>query len=351
MVYDEPNINNFFPEIDHDALAKYMEQHANTEQTTPNNQPFLSICGAHGQNPEPKVVKHQLPVIQDEFSHIPNSNVTDVLNNPVFKSQSPVTETVTLNLEDTTNLQTGTYLPADDIRKQLENLPDDQKEKIKNIITQTGDWKSATDLAIKLMTNSPTGTSAITKFNQDKTLLNINQGPAFEVNTITRGGKGTGQPTAKPSPQTQIATKIQEILDIMALSPNPELEYYLLHAKQLAEGQTLDYTTNQPFYWHYVGEVLEDIGKNAILITTNGYEQKVLLCYNQRVLFIVGNKLVRLTDPEHYSKTVWKYVHNCIDRHQFFWVYDKNLRLMSHAERKRHLIDFYKHNNYRNMWS
>lgn len=257
-------------------------------------------------------------------------------------------------------MQTGTFSPYEEIQKRLENLSDEEKEKFQQMLS--------TDLnfAINLLTNSPTGTSAITEFNPgkptdvyltsaslgtDKNLMKINSGPTIEMNAVTRGGKGTNQPTAKPSPQTQVATKIQEILDIIALSPNPELEYYLLHTKQLAEGQTLDYTTNQPFYWHYVGEVVEDISKNAILITTNGYEQKVLLCYNQRVLFIVGNKLVRLTDPERYSKTVWKYVHNCIDRHQFFWVYDKNLRLMSHAERKRHLIHFYKHNNYRNMWS
>ena len=345
MTYNEQNVNNFFPEIDHNALAEYMEQHANTEQTTSNNQPFLSICGMHGQNPEPKLVKHQLPVIQDEFSHIPNSNVTDVLNNPVFESQSPVKEIVTFNLEDNTNMQTSTFSPYEEIQKRLENLSDEEKEKFQQMLS--------TDLnfAINLLTNSPTGASAIPEFNTGKNLMKINSGPTMEINAVTRGGKGTGQPTAKPSPQTQIATKIQELLDIITLSPNPELKYYLLHAKQLAEGQTLDYTTNQPFYWHYVGKVVEDIGKNAILITTNGYEQKVLLCYNQRVLFIVDNKLVRLTDPKRYSKTVWKYVHNCIDRHQFFWVYDKNLRPMSHAERKRHLIDFYKHNNYRNSWA
>ena len=367
MTNNESNINNFFPEIDHDALAEYMEQHANTEQTTPNNQPFLSICGAHGQNPEPKVVKHQLqekPIIQDEFSQIPNSNVTDVLNNPVFQSQSPVTETIRLNLENTSNLQTGTYSPNDEIRKRLENLSDKQKELIEKTIKQTGDWQSATDLALKLMTNSPTGASAITEFNpgeptnafltsdtQDtnKTLFNINQGPTLEMNAVTRGGQGTGQPTTKPSTRTVIAKKIQEILDMIYVSAEDEnLDYYLRHALEIAQGQKVDYTTNQPRYWRFIGETKDLLGNNAVLISANGSDHKLLLCYHQRVLFMADNKLIRLVNPESYSKTVWKYVHKCIDRHDYFWVYDKNIRRMSHKERKRVLTQFYNHDNYKN---
>ena len=63
---------------------------------------------------------------------------------------------------------------------------------------------------------------------------------------------------------------------------------------------------------------------------------------------MVDNKLIRLVNPESYSKTVWKYVHKCIDRHDYFWVYDKNIRRMSHKERKRILIEFYNHDNYKN---
>lgn len=356
-MYDEPNINNFFPEIDHDALAKYMEQHADTEQTAPTNQPFPSICGAHGQNPEPKLVK---PVIQDEFSVIPDPIVADVLNNPVFESQSPVTESISLNLEDTANLQTGTYSPANEIQKRLKNLSDEEKEKIENIIKQTGDW----GLVVSLLTNSPTGALDITKVNPgeptgafltsatqntDKTLFNINQGPTFEVNAVTQGGRGTGQPTTKPSTRTIIAEKIQEILDMVYISAEDEdLDYYLRHALEIAQGQKVDYTTNQPRYWRFIGETKDLLGNNAVLISANGSDHKLLLCYHQRVLFMVDNKLIRLVNPESYSKTVWKYVHKCIDRHDYFWVYDKNIRRMSHKERKRILLEFYNHDNYKN---
>lgn len=360
-MYDEPNINNFFPEIDHDALAKYMEQHAHTEQITSDNQPLPSFCGVHGQNPDPKLVEYQLPekpVIQDEFSFIPDSTVTDVLNNPVFESQSATKEVVHLNLEDTTNGSTTTFSPDDEIRKRLENLSDKQKELIEKTIKQTGDWGSATDLAIKLMTNAPTGASAITKFDTETTTgiymnesngININSGPSLEMNAVTRGGQGTGQPTTKPSTRTIIAKKIQEILDMLFVSAEDEnLDYYLRHALEIAQGQKVDYTTNQPRYWRFIGETKDIIGNNAVLISANGSDHKLLLCYHQRVLFMVDNKLIRLVNPESYSKTVWKYVHKCIDRHDYFWVYDKNIRRMSHKERKRILTQFYNHDNYKN---
>lgn len=369
MVYDEPNMDLYqhaskdAPPVDLDALREYAEQVAQINEKTPLKT-ALSICGMHGQNPEPKVVKHQLPVIQDEFSQIPNSNVTDVLNNPVFQSQSTVTEVIPLNLKDTANLQTGTYLPDDEIRKRLENLSDEQKELIEKTIKQTGDWSSATDLAIRLMTNSPTEASSITEFNPgeptgafltsatqntDKTLFNINQGPTFEVNAVTKGGQGTGQPTTKPSTRTVIAEKIQEILDMLFVSAGDEdLDYYLRHALEIAQEQKVDYTTNQPRYWRYIGETRNLLGNNAVLISANGSDHKLLLCYHQRVLFMVDNKLIRLVNPESYSKTVWKYVHKCIDRHDYFWVYDKNIRRMSHKERKRILIEFYNHDNYKN---
>ena len=369
MVYDEPNLDMIqgalkkAQEIDLNALREYAEQVAQINEKTPLKTAF-SICGIHGQNPDPKLVKHQLPVIQDEFSQIPNSNVTDVLNNPVFQSQSPITEVIPLNLEDTANLQTDTYSPYDEIRKRLENLSDKQKELIEKTIKQTGDWGSATDLAIKLMTNSPTGASVITEFNPgeptgafltsatqntDKTLFNINQGPTFEVNAVTKGGQGTGQPTMKPSTRTVIAEKIQEILNMVYVSAeDKDLDYYLRHALEIAQEQKVDYTTNQPRYWRYIGETRDLLGNNAVLISANGSDHKLLLCYHQRVLFMVDNKLIRLVNPESYSKTVWKYVHKCIDRHDYFWVYDKNIRRMSHKERKRILTQFYNHDNYKN---
>lgn len=363
MVYDEPNMDLYqhaskdAPPIDLDALREYAEQVAQINKKTPLKTVF-SICGVHGQNPEPKIEKHQLPVIQDEFSQIPNSNVTDVLNNPVFQSQPHVTESIPLNLEDTANLQTGTYSPDDEIRKRLENLSDEQKELIEKTIKQTGDWGSATDLAIRLMTNSPTGASAITKFDTETTTgiymnesngININSGPTLEVDAVTRGGQGTGQPTTKPSTRTVIAEKIQEILDMVYVSAEDEdLDYYLRHALEIAQEQKVDYTTNQPRYWRYIGETRDLLGNNAVLISANGSDHKLLLCYHQRVLFMVDNKLIRLVNPESYSKTVWKYVHKCIDRHDYFWVYDKNIRRMSHKERKRILTQFYNHDNYKN---
>lgn len=363
MVYDEPNMDLYqhaskdAPPIDLDALREYAEQVAQINEKTPLKTVF-SICGVHGQNPEPKIEKHQLSVIQDEFSQIPNSNVTDVLNNPVFQSQPHVTESIPLNLEDTANLQTGTYSPDDEIRKRLENLSDEQKELIEKTIKQTGDWGSATDLAIRLMTNSPTGASAITKFDTETTTgiymnesngININSGPSLEMNAVTRGGQGTGQPTTKPSTRTVIAEKIQEILDMVYVSAEDEdLDYYLRHALEIAQEQKVDYTTNQPRYWRYIGETRDLLGNNAVLISANGSDHKLLLCYHQRVLFMVDNKLIRLVNPESYSKTVWKYVNKCIDRHDYFWVYDKNIRRMSHKERKRILTQFYNHDNYKN---
>lgn len=363
MVYDEPNMDLYqhaskdAPPVDLDALREYAEQVAQINEKTPLKT-ALSICGMHGQNPEPKVVKHQLPVIQDEFSQIPNSNVTDVLNNPVFESQSATKKVVHLNLEDTTNVLTHSFSPYDEIQKRLENLPDEQKEKFQQLVS--------TDLsfALNLLTNSPTGASAITEFNPgeptgafltsatqntDKMLFNINQGPTFEVNAVTKGGQGTGQPTMKPSTRTVIAEKIQEILDMLFVSAGDEdLDYYLRHALEITQEQKVDYTTNQPRYWRYIGETRDLLGNNAVLISANGSDHKLLLCYHQRVLFMVDNKLIRLVNPESYSKTVWKYVHKCIDRHDYFWVYDKNIRRMSHKERKRILTQFYNHDNYKN---
>lgn len=369
MVYDEPNMDLYqhaskdAPPVDLDALREYAEQVAQINEKTPLKT-ALSICGIHGQNPEPKLVKHQFPekpVIQDEFSQIPNSNVTDVLNNPVFQSQSPVTESIPLNLEDTANTQTGTYSPNEEIRKRLENLSDKQKELIEKTIKQTGDWGSATDLAIRLMTNSPTGSSAITKFDTETTTgiymnesngININSGPTLEVDAITRGGKGSGQPTAKPSNETIIADAIQELLNNLNLkSATSAVEYHLRQALRCAKNQTLDPTLNQPNGWDFIGYTYT-VGKNAVLISPDGFEKYVLFCYNERTLLIVGNKLVRMRNPEEYSKTVWKYINQCIDKHyKCFWVYDKDIRPMSHAERKRHLIDFFNHNSYRNGWS
>lgn len=364
MVYDEPNINNFYPEIDVDALREYAEKVSQIDEKTPLKT-ALSICGVHGQNPDPKLVEYQLPekpVIQDEFSFIPDPTVTNVLNNPVFESQSATKEVVHLNLEDTTNGSTTTFSPDDEIRKRLENLSDKQKALIENHIKQTGDWGSTTKLAIDLIANSPTGASAITKFDTETATgiymnesngINISSGPALEVDAITRGGKGSGQPTAKPSDYTEIIHEIRNVLaNIDRFYPNTDtIEYHLHQAIRTAEGETLDATTNQPRGWDYIGYSY-GVGKNAVLISTNGTDQYVLFCYNERTLFMVGNKLVRLTNPEKYSKTVWKYINQCIDKHyKCFWVYDKDIRPMSHAERKRHLIDFFNHNSYRNGWS
>lgn len=362
-MYDEPNINNFYPEIDVDALREYAEKVSQIDEKTPLKT-ALSICGVHGQNPDPKLVEYQLPekpVIQDEFSFIPDSTVTNVLNNPVFESQSATKEVVHLNLEDTTNGSTTTFSPYDEIRKRLENLSDKQKALIENHIKQTGDWSSTTKLAIDLIANSPTGASAITKFDTETTTgiymnesngININSGPTLEVDAITRGGKGSGQPTAKPSNETIIADAIQELLNNLNLkSATSAVEYHLRQALRYAKNQTLDPTLNQPNGWNFIGYTYT-VGKNAVLISPDGFEQYVLFCYNERTLLIVGNKLVRMRNPEEYSKTVWKYINQCIDKHyKCFWVYDKDIRPMSHAERKRHLIDFFNHNSYRNGWS
>ena len=353
MVYDEPNINNFYPEIDVDALREYAEKVSQIDEKTPLKT-ALSICGVHGQNPDPKLVEYQLPekpVIQDEFSFIPDPTVTNVLNNPVFESQSATKEVVHLNLEDTTNGSTTTFSPYDEIRKRLENLSDKQKALIENHIKQTGDWGSTTKLAIDLIANSPTGASAITKFDTETaTGIYMNESNGIYLSPTTQE---TSQPTAKPSNYTEIIYGIKNVLaNVDRFYPNTDtIEYHLHQAIRTAEGETLDATTNQPRGWDYIGYSY-GVGKNAVLISTNGTDQYVLFCYNERTLFMVGNKLVRLTNPEKYSKTVWKYINQCIDKHyKCFWVYDKDIRPMSHAERKRHLIDFFNHNSYRNGWS
>lgn len=353
MVYDEPNINNFYPEIDVDALREYAEKVSQIDEKTPLKT-ALSICGVHGQNPDPKLVEYQLPekpVIQDEFSFIPDPTVTNVLNNPVFESQSATKEVVHLNLEDTTNGSTTTFSPDDEIRKRLENLSDKQKALIENHIKQTGDWGSTTKLAIDLIANSPTGASTITKFDTETaTDIYMNESNGISLSPTTQE---TSQPTAKPSNYTEIIYGIKNVLaNVDRFYPNTDtIEYHLHQAIRTAEGETLDATTNQPRGWDYIGYSY-GVGKNAVLISTNGTDQYVLFCYNERTLFMVGNKLVRLTNPEKYSKTVWKYINQCIDKHyKCFWVYDKDIRPMSHAERKRHLIDFFNHNSYRNGWS
>lgn len=353
MVYDEPNINNFYPEIDVDALREYAEKVSQIDEKTPLKT-ALSICGVHGQNPDPKLVEYQLPekpVIQDEFSFIPDPTVTNVLNNPVFESQSATKEVVHLNLEDTTNGSTTTFSPYDEIRKRLENLSDKQKALIENHIKQTGDWGSTTKLAIDLIANSPTGASAITKFDTETaTGIYMNESNGISLSPTTQE---TSQPTAKPSNYTEIIYGIKNVLaNVDRFYPNTDtIGYHLHQAIRTAEGETLDATTNQPRGWDYIGYSY-GVGKNAVLISTNGTDQYVLFCYNERTLFMVGNKLVRLTNPEKYSKTVWKYINQCIDKHyKCFWVYDKDIRPMSHAERKRHLIDFFNHNSYRNGWS
>ena len=379
MVYDEPNMDMIqgalkeAQEIDVDALREYAEQVSKIDEKTPLKTAF-SICGIHGQNPDPKLVVHQQPekpVIQDEFSAIPDSTITDVLNNPVFESQSAVKEVIHLNLEDTTNVSTTTFSPYDEIQKRLENLSDKQKELIENHIKQTGDWGSTAKLAIDLIANSPTGASAIPDFTGKPTgtfltsaphgtdkniptpLFSMNEGPEVTMSVITRGGQGTGQPTAKPSNYTEIIHEIRNVLaNVDRFYPNTDtIEYHLHQAIRTAEGETLDATTNQPRGWNWIGDT-RSVGKNAVLISTNGADQNVLFCYNERTLFIVGNKLVRLTNPEEYSKTVWKYINQCINcYYKCFWVYDKDIRPMSQAERKRHLIDFYNHNRYKNGWA
>lgn len=338
----EPNINNFFPEIDHDALAQYMEQHVDTEQTTSANQPFLSFCGVHGQNPDPKLVVRQLPeksVIQDEFSFIPDSTVTDILNNPVFESQSATKEVVHLNLENTTNVSTNTFSPYDEIQKRLENLTHEQKEQFQKLLNVNF------DKAIKLLTNSPTGPSANLKFNTGKPTGAILTSAPHDTD------KNLNQPQIQPSGHTIIANKIQEILNDINKQPESFLDvrYYLTQAMQTAKNQTLDQTSGQPYYWNYIADTVP-IGKNAVLVSINGYGQEALLCYNTRTLFIVDNKLIKLKDPQTYSRTVWRYIHRCIDEHPSFWVYNTNIKPLSHDQRKSHLLAFYQKDMYKNRW-
>ena len=268
-MYDEPNIDMMqkalkeAQEIDVDALREYAEQVSQIDEKTPLKT-ALSICGVHGQNPDPKLVVHQQPekpVIQDEFSFIPDPTMTDVLNNSVFESQEPVTETVLFNLKD------------------------------------------------------------------------------------------PNQPTVQPSEHTIIANKIQEILNDINKQPELFLDvrYYLTQAMQTAKNQTLDQTSGQPYYWNYIADTVP-IGKNAVLVSVNGYGQEALLCYNTRTLFIVDNKLIKLKDPQTYSRTVWRYVHQCIDEHPSFWVYNTNIKPLSNDQRKSHLLAFYQKDMYKNLW-
>ena len=268
MIYDEPNINMIqsalkkAQEIDVDALKEYAEQVSKINEKTPLKTAF-SICGIHEQNPDPKLVVHQPPTIQDEFSQINDYNVTNVLNNPVFQSQLPVTENITLN---------------------------------------------------------PT----ITEFNPS-----------------------TNQPTTKPT----VTKQIQEIIDTLSIHPeDTELAYYLQKALQISKGQMIDPTTNQPMYWKYVGRS-QSLGPNAHKIDVNGNYNFILYCYDKRILMTTDNKLVRLTNPKQYSKTVWKYIHKYIDTFRYFWVYNKNIRPMTPNERKQCIIDFYNSNPSRNGWS
>lgn len=342
-MYDEPNINNFYPEIDVDALKEYAEQVSQIDEKTPLKTAF-SICGIHEQNPDPKLVVHQLPAIQDEFSDILDPTITDILNNPVFESQEPVTETVQLSLEDATNVLTNTFSPSDEIRKRLESLSDKQKALIKKHIKETGDWSSTTKLAIDRIANSPTGASAIPDFTGKPTGAILTSAPH---NT----DKNLNQPTVQPSQHTIIANKIQEILNDINKQPESflDVQYYLTQAIQTAKGQTLDQSSGQPYYWNYIADTVP-IGKNAVLVSINGYGQEALLCYNTRTLFIVDNKLIKLKDPQTYSRTVWRYIHHCIDEHPSFWVYNTNIKPLSHDQRKSHLLAFYQKDMYKNRW-
>lgn len=349
MVYDEPNMDMIqdalkkAQEIDVDALREYAEQVSKIDKKT-SLKTMHNICSIHGQNPDPKLVKHQLPVIQDEFSAIPDPIVTNLLNNPVFESQSPGTETITLNLEDTTNLQTSTFSPDEEIRKRLENLSDKQKELIEKTIKQNGDWSSATDLAIKLMTNSPTGASTIPDFTRKPTGTFLTAAPH-------KTDKNLNQQTVQPSQYTIIANKIQELIDYMNQQSKtfPDIQYHLEQTMRTAKDQSLDPTSGQPFYWNYIADTVP-IGKNAVLVSVNGYGQEALLCYNTRTLFIVDNKLIKLTNPQTYSRTVWRYIHRCIDEHPSFWVYNTNIKPLSNEQRKSHLLAFYQKDMHKNRW-
>lgn len=266
MVYDEPNMDMIqntlkqAQEIDVDTLREYAEQVSKIDEKTSLKTAF-SICGIREQNPDPKLVMHQPPTIQDEFSAILDPTITDVLNNPVFESQEPVTETVLLNLKD------------------------------------------------------------------------------------------PNQPQAQPSQHTIIANKIQEILNDINKQPelSSDVRYHLTQAIQTAKGQALDQGSGQPYYWNYIADTIP-IGKNAVLISVNGYQQEALLCYNTRTLFIVDNKLIKLKDPQTYSRTVWRYIHHCIDEHSSFWVYNTNIKPLSHDQRKSHLLAFYQKDMYKNRW-
>ena len=265
-MYDEPNMDMIqntlkeVQEIDVDALKEYAEQMSKINEKTPLKTVF-SICDIHEQNPDPKLVMHQPPTIQDEFSAILDPTITDILNNPVFESQELVTETVLLNLKD------------------------------------------------------------------------------------------SNQPQVQPSQHTIIANKIQEILNDINKQPElfTDVRYYLTQAMQTAKDQTLNQNSGQPYYWNYIADTVP-IGKNAVLVSINGYGQEALLCYNTRTLFIVDNKLIKLKDPQTYSRTVWRYVHHCIDEHSSFWVYNTNIKSLSHDQRKSHLLAFYQKDMYKNRW-
>ena len=266
MTYDEPNMDMIqntlkeVQEIDVDALKEYAEQMSKINEKTPLKTVF-SICDIHEQNPDPKLVMHQPPTIQDEFSAILDPTITDILNNPVFESQELVTETVLLNLKD------------------------------------------------------------------------------------------SNQPQVQPSQHTIIANKIQEILNDINKQPElfTDVRYYLTQAMQTAKDQTLNQSSGQPYYWNYIADTVP-IGKNAVLVSINGYGQEALLCYNTRTLFIVDNKLIKLKDPQTYSRTVWRYVHQCIDEHSSFWVYNTNIKPLSNDQRKSHLLAFYQKDMYKNRW-
>ena len=153
-------------------------------------------------------------------------------------------------------------------------------------------------------------------------------------------------------PITQNVTEqIQTIIDTLSIHPEDmELAYYLQQALQISKGQMIDPTTNQPMYWKYVGRS-QSLGPNAHKIDVNGNYNFILYCYDKRVLMTTDNKLVRLTNPKQYSKTVWKYVHKYIDTFHYFWVYNKNIKPMTPNERKQCIIDFYNSNPSRNGWS
>ena len=266
MVYDEPNMDIIqsalkkAQEIDVDALREYAKRVSRINEETPLKT-ASSICGIREQNSDPKLIIHQPPTVQDEFSAIPDTTMTDILNNPVFKSQEPVTETVLFNLKD------------------------------------------------------------------------------------------PNQPQVQPSRHTIIADKIQEIINYINKQPelSSDVRYYLTQAIQTAKGQALDQGSGQPYYWNYIADTIP-IGKNAVLVSVNGYQQEALLCYNTRTMFIVDNKLIKLKDPQTYSRTVWLYVHHCIDEHSSFWVYNTNIKPLSHDQRKSHLLAFYQKDMYKNRW-